>query len=1363
MTIRGKIEAIRDGILFGWLWDELATDAHVSFRLTINGEQVGRFVADLPRADLRERKIGNGDHAFKIALPPTYLGPGDYEARVEVDGIDVIRVSPLIYVKPPLDATNVSDSAERPVGNVKQLGSTTIRGRIEQISKGHLLGWLWDSVSDQALRFALFVNEREVGVFDANVRRMDLVKAGIGNGEHAFRVRILTDWLGAGDNTLTIRTLPEGKRLPDALVVRDADLSRAHPEQVIIERDVLPNEGRRQSAEVAVDPVRGAISSGEPSELTDAIASSTTVPIGAPPELLPRDIAVQMREWTTTRLVSFHATLEKDVLLERAKKLLREKEWAELGLMAETASPSRRGRIDLDILIGRALLNDGKFEKASNLLGPLAKLAPANPDANFYASTAHSRNGDYERAVEFGRVALELKPESVQYLIDHATNCRRYAARIDSDVNLKRSILTESTKSYRQAIKLGTSRIDFCLLNSARNEMELDQFEFALATSKELVELEPDNVDGLILVSQALVSLNRIKEALSVAERIVELDPLRQGPRFQLRSLQALVQDEDRPAPTFGIARWSRKTATLSIEQVVAKEGGYRLEPEATLELSANPAMGLASINLTWLLFADEEGGIATVDADGFDRIQRSAMSWSGRLVGTFNGAPIEVWRRELLINLAESNVFENLGSMRAAISTIVEMVATVDFDSSTVPKRQESLRLAKLEPGPVIAMSRHGVVKFGGGEQFLESMAEHYEGMGFDPIVVGTRPEKIGEEGVQNGRRYAFVDMAPSSLRAFFLRIRPRFVHVLSGLGFQTAEALDYLDIPFVYGVHFWRDCLGLAQDDTRFFIAHDKGPIAKPQFRYVIEKAATVYSNSEYTREVLEESFSVRTPVIYSLPREVQDLMPGSEEEVNDVIGRERDFVLLVNAKNDKGFDLMVETAKRVPHVTFVAIASQSDRREAQIAIEAAGTANIKIIPHTNRMDIVYSRARVVAVPSYKFVETFSRVCIEAQRFSKPVIGSHIGNVPYLLRRSGIILNEDPDAWAQVIARIFADESFYSELVGAAKSNSQTYSYDRQRRAVSDMIATAPSNILIGIGSGIGNMLHVSPMIRNIAKRIGRKVDLVMTEDHSNSLFLLQNDDFVNSVYAVRQETLRRRYDAIFITHSFGNARLAFQNQNVIYSRDWQNFEPGGPLHETAYNLEAAKQLLGIPYDTQDITGYYVGNYNYEFRLDGLRVGIHGGSKDGFWRSKRWPGHQALAERLRELGAEVSSFGIEEEFVPGTLNATGGTISEMVEHMLGLNYFISNDSGVMNIANALGIPVMGLFAPTNPETRGPIGIRSSWIALNKHCAPCEVTKSGRETFMSGNCRCIEELTFDQVFGRVVSHMKQVGLTIEG
>ncbi len=450
--------------------------------------------------------------------------------------------------------------------------------------------------------------------------------------------------------------------------------------------------------------------------------------------------------------------------------------------------------------------------------------------------------------------------------------------------------------------------------------------------------------------------------------------------------------------------------------------------------------------------------------------------------------------------------------------------------------------------------------------------------------------------------------------------------------------------------------------------------------------------------------------------------------------------DYVLLTNAKPDKGYDLILKVAGLLPGVRFLVIASQSPLDDAVHAYESAGLANVAAIARTPDMESVYRGARIVAVPSYRFRESFSRVVIEAQRRGIPVLGSDRGNVPYLLEQSGVSLPEDPGAWAAEIARLYDEPDYYTERRIKALDNVRRYTSAAQEQTLDGMVAAAQAPFLVAVGSGLGNMLHTTPLIRNIARRRGAPVDVAVAEDHARSLFLVHNPEYVNAVWSLKQTVLRRTYGTVFVTHSFGAARVAFNAQRIVWSRDWANFAPGG-MHETLFNLEAAKRLLGIPYDEADASEYFCGDLMWQSPAEPL-VGLHAGSKNGAWATKRWPYYAELAQRLRARGLRVASFGTPDEYVEGTENRTGASIAAMCESMLDCSQFVANDSGVMNIANALGIPTLALFAPTNAATRLPLRDSSVAIVLDKDCAPCEIKDP--EGFSRGQCRCMADIAVD-------------------
>jgi tetratricopeptide (TPR) repeat protein len=303
------------------------------------------------------------------------------------------------------------------------------------------------------------------------------------------------------------------------------------------------------------------------------------------------------------------------------------------------------------------------------------------------------------------------------------------------------------------------------------------------------------------------------------------------------------------------------------------------------------------------------------------------------------------------------------------------------------------------------------------------------------------------------------------------------------------------------------------------------------------------------------------------------------------------------------------------------------------------------------------------------------------------------------------------------------------------------------RDEPMVSAHTAKQQRGILIGIGGGIGDILHATPTIRNLALREGGPVDVLLLGDHADAAFLVRHPQYVRDVHLLNRAVLAQPYRTVLLLHSFGPWRLPLNTGRVVTAEMWHGFR-GGRLQETIFNLEAARQLLGVSYEEDDAEGYFVGDLEYRTPADVL-IGIHAGSKSGRWLSKRWPLFAGLATRLNKRGLRVASFGMPDEFVEGTENRTGGSIEEMCRAITECSHFVSNDSGVMHIANALGIPTLALFAPTDPATHLPLRATTIGLQLQKDCSPCEVLN--HRYFASGACRCIAEIGVAEVETKVL------------
>lgn len=146
--------------------------------------------------------------------------------------------------------------------------------------------------------------------------------------------------------------------------------------------------------------------------------------------------------------------------------------------------------------------------------------------------------------------------------------------------------------------------------------------------------------------------------------------------------------------------------------------------------------------------------------------------------------------------------------------------------------------------------------------------------------------------------------------------------------------------------------------------------------------------------------------------------------------------------------------------------------------------------------------------------------------------------------------------------------------------------------------------------------------------------------------------------------------------------------------------------------------------------------------------------------WPTKRWPVERfaALVAPLRQrFGLATVTGGAPSEAelasqIPADVQLAGKTtLNQLVELIFGAAVVISNDSGPMHIAAALGKPLVAPFGPTNPIRTGPYGSMKSVIRLNIECSPCY-----RRTCPLGHHHCLRDLESPTVLAHVEAMMRQ-------
>ncbi|HTI99174.1 MAG TPA: lipopolysaccharide heptosyltransferase II [Dongiaceae bacterium] len=121
--------------------------------------------------------------------------------------------------------------------------------------------------------------------------------------------------------------------------------------------------------------------------------------------------------------------------------------------------------------------------------------------------------------------------------------------------------------------------------------------------------------------------------------------------------------------------------------------------------------------------------------------------------------------------------------------------------------------------------------------------------------------------------------------------------------------------------------------------------------------------------------------------------------------------------------------------------------------------------------------------------------------------------------------------------------------------------------------------------------------------------------------------------------------------------------------------------------------------------------------------------------WLNKRWPvQHFAalvtqLALRLPEHRFAILGGGDDREMgetiaavAPARCLNLAGRLSlhEMVEWLRASELMVTNDTGPMHVAAALGKPVVALFGPTEPHRTGPYGQVAEALRQPLSCVPC-------------------------------------------
>ena len=312
---------------------------------------------------------------------------------------------------------------------------------------------------------------------------------------------------------------------------------------------------------------------------------------------------------------------------------------------------------------------------------------------------------------------------------------------------------------------------------------------------------------------------------------------------------------------------------------------------------------------------------------------------------------------------------------------------------------------------------------------------------------------------------------------------------------------------------------------------------------------------------------------------------------------------------------------------------------------------------------------------------------------------------------------------------------------------------------------------NILIRATNWIGDAVMSLPALRAVRVRFpGARISVLA---RPWVLDLYAREHFANQVvpYTCRnlQEKFRlarslrsQRFDcAILFQNAFEAAALAFAAgipQRIGYARDGRSLlltravrvpkPPEIPRHQRYYYLELLRRAgltdsVPCP-DEHDEPIRLEGAEEArqegslllaEAGLPGSVIGVSPGAAYG--GAKRW-----LPERFAEAAVSVADGGGRAVAIFGSLaerdlceqvraqvarrgiqshNFAGETtLARFISMAAACDVFLTNDSGAMHIASALGIPTVAVFGATNDAATGPTGPLARVVRNPVDCSPC-------------------------------------------
>jgi heptosyltransferase II len=303
----------------------------------------------------------------------------------------------------------------------------------------------------------------------------------------------------------------------------------------------------------------------------------------------------------------------------------------------------------------------------------------------------------------------------------------------------------------------------------------------------------------------------------------------------------------------------------------------------------------------------------------------------------------------------------------------------------------------------------------------------------------------------------------------------------------------------------------------------------------------------------------------------------------------------------------------------------------------------------------------------------------------------------------------------------------------------------------------------ILVVSPNWIGDALMSQPLLARLhEKRPGLRLDVLAPEWVAPVVRRMPEVDEVIAVpfrhgalqlrerWKIGRELRNRGYDqAIVLPNTWKSALVPFfadialrsgyvgESRYGLLNLTYRKAGEPMPSHYAALSEPPGKApKLPLPGSRLLYAEHEVVAARKRFAIDGDYAVLCPGAEYG--PAKRWPYFKELAEGFA-MNALILGAQKDAEAAQGIqgINLVGKTtLDEAIDLIAGAAFVVSNDSGLMHIAAALGRPQVALFGSSSPQHTPPLSPAARTLWLRVECSPC----FQRECPL-GHFRCMREM----------------------